>query len=85
MIPVLPPPTHGFQPFSDKVVVRGPDSTKKEFEGRFQIEHFNFGGGKGKWSITIIIPKASKADVPVGSELMVSEAALATILGEVPR
>jgi len=80
LIPNLPLPTTGkFDSVYDKVVVLKPDGTEREFEAKFMLEHFSLVGGGSKWSIVVLLSEASKADVPAGSEIMVSEDTLASI------
>jgi hypothetical protein len=82
LIPVLPlPTTDRFQPFDTRVNLCRPDGTEREFEAEFHVEHFYLKGGRGKSSISALLPHASKADAPEGTELEVTEETFALLRG----
>jgi hypothetical protein len=82
LIPVLPlATTDRFRPFTARVSLFRPDGTEWEFEARFQVEHFSYVDGRGSWRIVAMLPDASKADVPEGTELKVSANTLALLRG----
>jgi hypothetical protein len=84
-MPVLPPPaTLKFKTFSQQVTVRRPDGSTQDFDAEFHLEHFKVvdGGSGGGWRVIALLPDASRADVPLGSALLIGRSAPASILGE---
>jgi hypothetical protein len=59
-----------------QVLVITPNGEQKEFQAKFQIWHFNFRDSgvdiNRRWRIVVILPYASKDDVPVGSRICVT-------------
>ena len=79
LVPELPEPTMGgFRPFNDRVLVYKPNGDTKEFKAQIIMEHFSLVGG-GKWRIIVLLPDASYPDVPKGSQLKLSNDALAIV------
>ena len=67
----LPLPDKRFKSFIEKVEIKIPDGRIKKFNAKFEVEHLNRKGMK-KWNIVVIL-NAAKEDVPLGSELIVSD------------
>ena len=65
---------NGWRNRSELVLVVTPDGTEHEFAARFELIHFNIRdpnvGVNRRWRVSVSLPSASKAAVPVGSKLL---------------
>ena len=86
LLPVLqvPPEDRRFKTFSDTVLLRLPDDSERRFHADCRLEHFSRPAGKGSWNILVLLPHATKEDVPVGSKLFVTPEAHDRIRGQLP-
>jgi hypothetical protein len=78
------PENRRFKPFSDKVVIRKPDGTEEQCLAYLGLEHFNLGDKGSIWHIILQFPEETKATVPIGSQVFVSEDLLRKLDGEMP-
>jgi hypothetical protein len=62
--------------------VQKSDGTTGEVEARFQWEHFEQSDGNSKLRVVVVFPNASKSDVPIGSQLVVSEEVFRAVRGD---
>lgn len=79
----LPPENRRFKPFSCEATVRRPDGTEHVLTVKFAVEHFRLIDGGSKWSITPLLPDATKETVPIGSQLFIDEDVRRKLNGEV--
>jgi hypothetical protein len=77
----LPPSPLRFTPFSDELRIERPDGTEEQFLVTFVIEHFSLRGGGSKWNITPMIPKGTKATIPIGSRFFIREESVKRLKG----
>ena len=77
LIPILElPKVSGFTTFKGSVEVSLPDGKKKKYSAQFELMHFMMnivGKLTGRWKIVILIPKANKSEIPIESEVNVTE------------
>lgn len=80
IIPNLPSRVgHSTMPLHTKIKIYAPDGTEKQFDGKFQAEHFLLEGNTSEWRTILLLEDASRQDVPLGSQLRVSKETLAIL------
>jgi hypothetical protein len=71
------------KPFSNSIAIIRPDGIREHVEAQFQIEHFSLvsenGGLYGRFSLILLLPGKSKEDMPIGSQICISEAILSSM------
>jgi len=82
LAPPLPVPKEGaFQAFADEVELRRPDGTIASIRASFSMTHSRLAGGVARWDVVVVLSAASKAEVPVGTQVHVSNETMATLSG----
>lgn len=75
----------GWENRSEPVLVVTPDGREHEFAARFELIHFNIRdpnvGANRRWRVSVSLPSASKASVPVGSKLFCESELNAALVG----
>jgi hypothetical protein len=75
----------GWENRSEPVLVITPDGREHEFAARFELIHFNIRdpnvGANRRWRVSVSLPCASKAAVPVGSKLFCESELNAALAG----
>jgi hypothetical protein len=75
----------GWENRSEPVLVVGPDGREHEFAARFELIHFNIRdpnvGANRRWRVSVSLPSASKASVPVGSKIFCESELNAALAG----
>jgi hypothetical protein len=71
---------NGWKDQVETVVVEKPGGQKSELVARFNLTHFNLsfpltdprGSIDRRWRVIVMLPKVTKADLPIGSKIFVS-------------
>jgi hypothetical protein len=85
LAPSLPVPEGGsFQGFADEVALHRPDGTIATVRATFSITHSLQPSGLGRWEVVAVLPLATKGEVPVGTEVHVSNETMARLSGRQP-
>jgi hypothetical protein len=71
---------NGWKNQVETVVVEKPDGQQYESVAQFNVTHFNLsfpvtdprGSIDRRWRVIVMLPKATKADLPIGSKIFVS-------------
>ena len=77
------------KPFSNQVVLVKPDGTCEDVECQFLIEHSSLaskhGGRYDRYSLVLLLPEKPETNLPVGSQIRVSESVLSLMKNLVER
>ena len=75
----------GWENRSAPVLVVTPEGREQEFAARFELIHFNIPdpnvGSNRRWRVSVSLPSASKASVPVGSKLFCESELTVVLVG----
>lgn len=74
-------PKGQFGSFAEPVLIVRPDGSRSELQASFQTTHFQLPGGSSRWAVTVVLPEAGKADVPVGSAVYCRDETRALLTG----
>lgn len=80
-------PSHrAWENFSAQVCVETPDGRRCNVTALFELCHFRItdphASADKRWRISIILPQASKADVPIGSRVSINKNDSLKVIGE---
>jgi hypothetical protein len=72
VLPSIACPEAGIVPFSESVVIKRPDSSEITLLANFNVVWFDYINGGGGIDIELVLPKATKTMVPIGSQVLIT-------------
>jgi len=80
--PALPWPGSGsFKTFRARVEIQTPAGASTELDAVFTAEHLSLVGGRSRWDIAVVLPDATKQQVPVGSVVRTTPESIRALQG----